>query len=227
MVRMTPDAGQPPFDLDSLREAFRAAVEASGYEVPRPDCVDDDRIWAAAIGNLDAGSVRAIVDHVAVCPRCAESWRLAASMAGRVRSDRSRIVRWPAAGTWVSLGLAATFVVAAGYAVWPRAPESPNAPLRSPEGPVLESRVTDPELPRDQFVLRWTPGPAGTTYSVSVSDEQGRMLDEARDLQRPEYVVPPSALSPLAATSRVFWRVDASLPDGTKVTSRDFTVILR
>jgi hypothetical protein len=217
---------KPPFDLEHLRETFRAAVDRPEDGDRTPACVDDDRMWAAAIGDLDAESVRAIVDHVAGCPRCAESWRVAISMAEPLAHD-SRTGRRPGVATWVSLAVAATLVAAVGYVMRPRPPGNPEAAFRSGADRAIESRVTDPRLPREQFVLRWTPGPAGTTYSASVTDQQGRTLYEIRDLQQPECTVPASSLAQLPPNSRVFWRVDANLADGTKVTSRNFDVILR
>ena len=50
------------------------------------------------------------------------------------------------------------------------------------------------------------------------------MLHRAEGLTESTYVVPETALESLEAGARVFWVVEANLPDGRRSTSRTFVV---
>lgn len=77
----------------------------------------------------------------------------------------------------------------------------------------------DATLPRDAFRLSWTAGPQGTRYDLWVIDEGaplGENLVYAEGLERAEYQVPPADLEVLDPETRLLWRVEAVLPDGTR-----------
>ena len=128
-------------------------------------------------------------------------------------------------GTWILLVLGGALVAAIAYLFVPRGQPSGDAVSASIRGPAIESRVPDSGLRRDHAVLQWTPVP-GATYSVSVTDEQGRVLQNARNLQQPEYEVPASSFAGLPAGARIVWRVGASLANRSKVTSKEFHAII-
>jgi hypothetical protein len=71
-------------------------------------------------------------------------------------------------------------------------------------------------------VLRWTPGPEGTTYNLQVATERLEKISEARGLTAAEYLVPEAALRMVPAGARVLWRVETVLPDGSRAGSRTF-----
>ena len=134
--------------------------------------------------------------------------------------------RPPASGTWILLVVGATLVAAIAYLFVPRARPSAGAAPESLQGPPIESRVPESGLTRDHAVLRWTAAP-GATYSVSVTDEQGRVLQNARNLRQAEYEVPASAFAGLPPGARIVWRVGASLADRSKVTSKEFHSVIQ
>lgn len=130
-----------------------------------------------------------------------------------------------ASGTWTFLTLGGALVVAIAYLFVPRG-SGPADAMSASQGPAIESRVPDTALPRDHVVLRWTPSP-GATYSLALIDEQGRDLQNARNLRQPEYEVPASAFAGLPPNSRVVWRVGASLADGSRITSKEFHSVIQ
>lgn len=133
--------------------------------------------------------------------------------------------RKPASGTWILLALGGTLAAAIAYLLVPRGTRTTDAMALSSQGPPIESRVPE-ALPRDHVVLRWTPT-TGATYSVSVTDEHGAVLHNARELRQAEYEVPAAAFAALPPNTRVVWRVGANLPDRSRITSREFHVLIR
>src|SRR6185436_4475958 len=64
-------------ELAKLRRAFASLSQPA----PAPAaCPPPEKIWEAVRGELPPGEVRAIVEHMAVCPACAEDWRLAVAL---------------------------------------------------------------------------------------------------------------------------------------------------
>ena len=132
--------------------------------------------------------------------------------------------RHTASGTWILLALGGTLVAAIAYLFVPRGSRTSDAMSLTQVTPI-ESFVPE-ALPRDHVVLRWTPTP-GATYSVSVTDEQGAALHNARELRQAEYEVPAAAFGGLTPNTRVVWRVGANLPNRSRITSREFHVLIR
>ena len=93
----------------------------------------------------------------------------------------------------------------------------------------MESLIGDDvTLPRNEFRLRWTPGPPDTRYQVRVTTEDLQVLTVAADLPSAEdYVVPAESLATLASGNRVLWQVDARLPGGERMSSATFTTRIR
>jgi hypothetical protein len=119
--------------------------------------------------------------------------------------------------------------VALGAGVWlARAPQPIDAPFRGGDAPVIRSLSDDGEaLPREDFRLRWSPGPEGSRYDVRVTTESLEVVADAQRLAEPSFLVPESALVKLPAGGRVLWRVEALLPGGERVASPTFVTILR
>jgi anti-sigma factor RsiW len=66
-------------DLESMRTAFAQPDDPGD----RASCPDDGEIWDAVHGALPADRLREVVDHVATCAACAESWRIALQLERR------------------------------------------------------------------------------------------------------------------------------------------------
>ena len=93
----------------------------------------------------------------------------------------------------------------------------------------MEIRALIPEdrpLPRDDFVLRWSPGPEGSIYAVTLTTESFQPVDAGEGLSDPERPVQEDRLVGLDSGARLLWRVEALLPDGRKVQSDTFFVLL-
>ncbi|HJQ75218.1 MAG TPA: hypothetical protein VJ814_10040 [Gaiellaceae bacterium] len=95
--------------------------------------------------------------------------------------------------------------------------------MRATAPDAIRSAIADgAELPRAAFVLRWTPGPPGTRYSVYVTDERLTVIVKAVNLEATELRVGEEKLSALPAQARVLWQVRAIFPDGTPVATQTF-----
>jgi hypothetical protein len=91
-------------------------------------------------------------------------------------------------------------------------------------GGILSGVADDSVLSRDQFLLTWTEGPAGTKYAVEVMTEDLRTLHVSSDLDTARFLVPPEVLARVPDLSRVLWRIEATMPDGRVERSRTFVV---
>jgi hypothetical protein len=215
-------------DERAADETLRAAFQVLG-DANRDECssADLDRIWRAMDGTLDTDERRELIDRLATEPALAEAWRVAHELraASRVGVDAGAAPRQPAAG-WRRGWLAAAAVLLAAVSavfVFQRARPADDT-FRAGDGYSVESLIgADATLPRDQFRLRWTPGPPDTRYQVRVTTEDLQVLTIAADLSVPEFVVTSETLAPVASGNRVLWQVDARLPGGERISSSTFT----
>ena len=208
-------------ELDRLRRAF-ASLEG---RAPGPGCPEPERLWAAARGELPAEVVRPLVLHLVECGACAEAWRLAREVEPRLAQPRAVDARpAPARPSWTFWGaLAAGMTVALAASVVLHQPSERTPGFR--EGTRIDIRSLVPEsdaLPRARCVLRWSPGPEGTTYNLQVATERLEKISEARGLTAAAYQVPEQALSALPSGAKLLWRVEAVAPDGARATSATF-----
>jgi hypothetical protein len=195
---------------------LRRAWAAESDEPQAAGCPDDDRTWRAVNLELPPAERAALVDHLESCPRCAESWRVAAALVER-----------PALAPRTSAGVPAVFKIAAVLALaavgsWivVRQTREGSVGDRQPGGVEVRSLLEErAPLARDAFVLEWTPGPPGTIYEIEVGTSDLRSLTRAFALTEPTYTVPATALADLPAGTVVAWRVQATLPDGRVVAS--------
>lgn len=214
-------------DLAGLRQAFAA----DSHRAPQPDaCPSPESIWEAVRGLLPPAAMRAIVEHLALCPACAEDWRLAlalqeqeavASPAPLHAEPSFRRLR-----TW-GLAAAAVLALAVVGVQWLRQPAAPV--YRESEQKAIQSQLAEGKaLPRDRFVLRWTaPVPAGATYGIEVSTEDLQVVASAESLRTTQYQVPAGDLKDLPSGSRLLWKVEADLPEGGHVSSKTFVTAVQ
>lgn len=204
-------------DLQRLRSAFASLAEDAQT---RPDCPDPDRIWRAVRAEPGPQETAGIVAHIAACPVCAESWRIAIELGAAPRSARAA----PRPRRWVRWGAFAASLAAASLAVFVATrPPAPPPTYRDGEVAVLRSVVPeDRALRRAECLLRWTGGPPRARYSITVVTETLEPVARAQGLDRPEYRLSQHALRSIPAGGRLLWRVEALAEDGSRYASATF-----
>lgn len=197
--------------------ARRSNQQASG------NCPPPERLWDAVHGRLAAGECEAIVEHTVACPACAEDWRLALDLRREVLADAARPSTSPASRRWLSLAAAAAGLLLAGGLALRLVAPGPKAAYREPSGAPVHSLIAeDQRLPREHFVLRWSPGVAGARYNLRVSREDLEEVTRARGLAEPRFEVPASALSDIPDGTRLLWQVEVLSPGGERRLSPTF-----
>lgn len=212
-------------EVDRLQFAFKclSRERLPSAAAHSETCCQASQIWQAADGELSVQERRRIIDHLAQCPLCAESWQLAREMqlerGSLLGGSRPNWLRH-AAG-WAT---AAAILLAAGlYVINPF--ESPHpSRMRGKEQSALQFSVSEDEpLRREDCQLRWTledAGP-GARYDVDVRTLDLEPLDSARNLTVPQYTIPPHRLSALPGGTTLLWQITATYEDGRRV-SRQF-----
>jgi hypothetical protein len=226
---MSDDPAPRPGDADvRLRDAFAAGAEVSGSGAA---CPSPDELWESAAGRAGRRRQEAIVIHLGECSACAASWRLAQEL----QRDEGGTRVLPGASSWFRRNwaqvsaVAAMLVVAAGLALHLATVQRQAAPqMRGEEGDWIQPLVPEgAALSREDYLLRWTPGPDGTIYDVRVTTEDLQPLSRVRGLQTPQLLISPTSLVRVPPGGRVVWQVTAHLPDGKKVDSRSFVTGVR
>lgn len=183
-------------DVERLQEAFGASTVAV------PPCPDSARIWEASQGLLSPGATADIVDHLAVCGACAESWRVAKEIGSSTAAGVQRQARTPVIA-WTLMAAAAAVMLAAGVWMMTRvtAP-APQAPIASAP-PVLTPTPTAPPRTPEAQIAKAPVILSASRVLVFRSDrgvdpfveEFGRAIDPYR---RDEYAAAVTALQALA-----------------------------
>jgi hypothetical protein len=215
---------EPRGSDERLADAF-CALDDTRTELP-----EDlrDRIWLAVCGALPPEERRDVVERTATDPGCAEAWRVATEMwrasqasavAGGTVAAPRLTTGWPP--RWLAAAAVLILVTAGG--MFSLFNLRPGDEFRASPGVVVASLVpADMPLPRNAFRLRWTPGPEGSRYQLRVTTEDLQVLVTVADLTTSEFVIEPVALSGLPGGASVLWQVDASLPNGARLTSSTF-----
>ncbi len=215
-------------DTSRLKEAWEALSERAE---PQGDCPEPEKLLEAVRGTLPPEETRELVAHFSGCPACAEAWRLARELEAGTGSGERQPAPRESGGRRRMLWAAAAGVVllvAVIHQLWVRSGTSPTPVYRDEVPTTIRSLVPEDEpLPREDFLLRWSPGPAGSLYEVEVTTASLVVVASAPDLEEPSYQVPPSALADLPAAARLYWRVETTLPDGSRVASQTFLAQLK
>lgn len=212
-----------PGPLDTLRRAFVGGGEPL---VAGSTCPSAAEIWDAAHAELDPARAREIVRHVATCAACAADWHLA--MRGGERPAVAADLRPPrssAVARWVRLAGAAAVLAGIGWLGLQGVRERETPPVFREGAGAAEIRALVPEdrpLARDGALLRWSALGEGARYTVELSAEDLTPLHTAHGLAASELEVPPEVLSRVGPGEAIVWRVEARLPDGTRVSSGAF-----
>jgi hypothetical protein len=214
------------FSDDTLRGALAEWAEIAG---DGRECPDAERLVLSASGDLAPGGDEDVILHIARCTACAAAWRIARGVEGgatvRPPVAQSRFAQ----ARWYAWAAAAVIVVLVAGGLLVLTPERAPAPVYREQGDEILRSFTpeDQPLSRDRFVLRWSPGPEGTVYDILVTSHRMDRLIQRNGLEETQFVVPESALDGVDPGSRLMWQVTALLPDGRRIQSRTFFVIVR
>lgn len=200
-------------EIGHWQDALAAAAETA---VPRDDCPEPERIWAAVQGELPPDELRETVDHTTTCAVCAEAWQLAGELQHEEADTTSGYDDGAFWGNWMRV--AAMVVLLAGAAFVFR-DSSPT--IERSGDPAAITTLTPDTQPRESLVLRWTPLPADggprVTYDVAVSWETVQASTEIfrqEGLTQPGLALPPTALDPLPVGEQtLMWTVTARRDD--------------
>lgn len=210
---------------ERLSRAFAARRQSRAPN----DCPDPEQLFEAASGNLARDQRMMLLDHVAQCAECTEAWRLAKELDARpvepaVESHARARTMSPA---WRS-AIAASVILVAGVATYIALPVRDEFPrYRDAAESLAPVSLVTGSLPRDRFVLKWSPGPQGSTYSVRLSTADLALLFVQQNLASPELSVPASALTAVKSGDRLFWQVEVRLPNSQQVPSETYAVTMQ
>jgi hypothetical protein len=224
--------------VNERREEYERLSHAFATRRPSPgrnECPDPEQLFEAASGNLAREYRMKIVDHVAHCAECTEAWRLrmeldprptqdagesSASISSTLpRADMMPLRRW---------ALAASVVLAVGVVTYLALPVGDQIPqYRDAAEPLAPTSLVTGSLPRDRFVLRWSPGPQGSTYFVRLSTADLTPLLAQQHVASPELFVPSSALAKVRSGDLLLWQVEVRLSNGQQVPSETFAVTMQ
>ncbi|MEM7049317.1 MAG: hypothetical protein AAF604_06645 [Acidobacteriota bacterium] len=220
-------------ELERWRRAFQdRSAGADDQQVPA------DEIWQAVRGELPRDATQEMIDRTIEDPDLAWEWRLARELEAERQAEEGRSVEGAAGrdrvvplrrSSWPRAPLiAAALALAMLSAIFFLRPADEEPIFRDPGGPVVESMLeSDEALTAAAATLRWT-GPEEARYTVSVlrADDLSELFRSA-DLAATEVTLPPELLADLPAGSVLLWRVEATLPDGSRVASPTFRQALR
>lgn len=209
---------------DDQLERLRAAYTAPGAGAPEPEShPEPDRIWQAVRGELPPEEIRETVDHVALCASCAEDWRIAMAFEteSRTQDARPNVLRPSFTDRfrpWIAAAAAALVLTVGG--IYLRQAQTPPPEYRGERDAIRP--LSGKTLPREAFVLSWTPVQGAESYDCAVTTAELAAVAEGRRLPTPTFQVPAAALSPLPAGTLLDWRVTAVFPDGGRKQSPTF-----
>ena len=219
---------------DAELERLRSAWAAMPPSERGPGCAPPDEIWAAVQGERSDDRARTLIEHAIGCADCATLWRLARelSVAAATADAEERPAPAPVPASARVLPFRRPVVVGAGLlaaaavllVLVPRRlpPGGPPAELRGTGGAELRMAPGTESVFRNRATLRWTGAPPGSRYAITVSTPDLTVLFRATGLTATEVVVPADALAAVPSGSQVLWRIEAILPDGTRLASPAF-----
>ena len=205
---------------DSLLVALRASMP----ERPTGDCPSPETLRAASRGELGAGALEAVAQHVFTCEGCAEDLSASAALMAEADGQPGLAMRGGVRGRKFALaGLAA---LAAGLLlILLRSPSHRTENIRGSaiEDPVRSSprQVSSAAQRKSGATLAWSAVEGAVRYEVRISTEGLELLDHASVAGRTTYPIP----APVAERGRgepLLWQVEAVLAGGGKASSPTF-----
>ena len=217
----------------SLARVRNAWLESA--HVPADEaCLDAAWIWDALAGTRSPADIEAGLAHVAQCAACAEAWRVAHELmveTGQVAPSRPAAPAWQSWRVWLPAAAAVVLLIG-GTAVdrgWlERGPSGPEADVVRGGAATLSSPMAEPAAcDRAACRLTWTDAGAGARYTIRVTSGGLEPVAYASGLATPAYELPAASLQKLAPGAEILWQVDAVLPDGQRLASPTFPLVVR
>lgn len=229
-----------------MREAFARLDGEPG------EPVDPETLWSVMRGKADPDTVAEIVERLRDDPALREEWALAQSFADAAereetetetgvnvvaRALQSEEAEGTASASAANAGSYRTWLVVAAVAAVvllvvlltrkePIDYQDDPRQMREGEADAIEALVTG-TLPRSSPVLRWSAVDDAKHYKLSVTTQALEPVFERAGLTKTELEIPADSLAPIPVGAKLLWRVEASMPDGTKRRSTTFTVELQ
>lgn len=219
---------EPQNEITQLGQAWIALADSAGCQ---EGCLKDDEIWDGVRGKLPVAQTRHMVDHLARCPACAESWQLARLLSEDTDASspfrlRSALAGWP---RWAAAVAAMILLGALGMQRW-ASQLTTQPPFRQASQITIDSLLSEGSpLPRDEFVLEWTPVASNSkvSYQLTLTSRSLDIVFQASNLEEARYHVPPERLSKLPSGTLLQWQVMATTEDGGQFKSRTFLTRLQ
>ena len=229
-----------------MREAFARLDGEPG------EPVDPETLWAVMRGKADSDAVAEIVERLRDDPDLREEWALAQSFADAAEREETEtetgmnvVARAvepeesdgaepaPAANagsyrTWLMVAAVAAAVLLAVLLTRKDPIDYQDDPRQMRDGDAdgIKSLVTE-TLPRSSPLLRWSTVENARHYKLSVTTQSLKPVFERAGLTATELEIPADSLASVPVGAKLLWRVEASMPDGTKRRSTTFTVELQ
>lgn len=205
-------------ESDILTRAFAARGQT---RMAPEQCPEAEQMFDAAAGTLGREQRLRLIDHIAQCAQCTEAWRIAIELGVRPAKASS------SGASLRRFAVAASVVVAVGIAAYVTIPDRDFLGYRQAIDVRAPVAMTSENLPRDHFVLRWSPGSQGVTYAVRLSTVELRSLFVEEGLTRAEIVVPAEIFDGVSDGTPLLWQIEVREPDGQRRVSQTYTVTLQ
>ena len=217
--------------LTRLRDAWNA----SSHVPPGEMCLSAEWVWDAVIGRQSGVALEAGLAHVTQCAACAEAWRVAHELlmaTGQLPAVARPTTAWPSWRVWVpaAAAVAVLFVGAGADRGWfDRATTGPgDADVIRGASPALTANLPEGAVcERAACRLSWSDAGDGARYTVRVTTGDLAPVAVATGLAEPAFTIPASDLQALAPQADVLWQVEAVLPDGRRLSSATFSIVVR
>lgn len=197
----------PPEEDEDLRRLFQAN-DGAGLD----DGSDPDAIWDAVSGTAAPEDLRETLASLRASPALRQEWRLAQAFRAELGEE---IAATPRARRPRRLVTAAVLLMAAAALLMLRPPPETRWRDSSPTAPIASTLPGD-ALSLSDPLLTWTDLGAQVTYTVTVTDAQLSTVAFAPGLTEPQWRIPSESIADLPGGTVLLWRVEATLPDGTR-----------
>lgn len=199
-------------DDRKLRQAAAAAGHIAG---DGSACPDAGTLHDSAGGRLSTEEQEQVILHLSECGACSSAWRVARELTAAPSRSRAPLY---------ALATAAAVILAAALGLWlaGRGGEPVPPTYRTQESRWIQSELDGAALPRGAFTLRWTAGPEGSSYDLTVTRVDLERVHRARELHAAAFTIPAADLEGIPSGTRLLWQVTVRLPDGATEVSTTF-----